>query len=384
MTDKNNYDAIEEAVRKNSETMERLHESIKPALEKQEELRSVVESATVVMPTVAVQPSIVTALTQVADNNALNSYRESMLSGAVSALTKFAVWTANFQINPAIYSAVQSIGEASVSLYNSIHTVIESCAVALQTYVNSPFIQWISSFDFSPLKTILENLNFDSDVLKRYRELNERYLQVMYESKWFPYAGWTVDIELFAEVNEIIASSRGASKRREKRIDNAILSYYTTKEIKNIKRGWRNSDLDPHIKKILGQAIEAHLRGEYALTISCLATMWEGLIHKKANVVGRHGSKKTKEDFEKLLTENDFEPIFGEYYDNFIMSQCDTPEDVIDGVPNRNGVSHSKYKRYPNKKASLNSILLTDFIIGLHPLSQETQNDKEDLKINTK
>ena len=50
------------------------------------------------------------------------------------------------------------------------------------------------------------------------------------------------------------------------------------------------------------------------------------------------------------------------------MSQCDTPEDVIDGVPNRNGVSHSKYKRYPNKKASLNAILLTDFIIGLNPL----------------
>lgn len=291
MTEKNNFDVIEEVVRKNLETMERLQESITPALEKQEELGAIVESTAMVMPTVAVQPSIVTALTQVAN---LNSYRESMLSGAVSALTKFAVWSANFQINPAIYSAIQSIGEASASLYNSMHTVIESCAVALQTYVNSPFVQWISSFDFTPLKTILENLNFDSDVLQRYRELNERYLQVMYESKWFPYAGWTVNIELFAEVNEIIALSRGASQRREKRIDKVILSYYTTKEIKTIKRGWRNSDLEPHTKKILGQAIEAHLRGKYALTITCLATMWEGLIHKKANVVGRQGSKKTK------------------------------------------------------------------------------------------
>ncbi len=374
MTEKNNFDALEEAVRKNGETMERLQESIRPALEKQEELRSIVESATVVMPTVAVQPSIVTALTQVANNNALNNYRESMLSGAVSALTKFAVWTANFQINPAIYSVAQMIGEASASLYNSMHTVIEGCTAALQAYVNSPFVQWISSFDFTPLRTILEDLNFDSDVLKRYRELNERYLQVMYESKWFPYAGWAVDIKLFAEVNEIIATSRGASQRREKRIDSVIMSYYTTKEIENIKRGWRNSDLEPHIKKILGQAIEAHLRGEYALTITCLATMWEGLIHKKANVVGRQGSKKTKEDFGKLLNENDFEPIFGEYYDKLIMSQCDTPEEVIEGVPNRNGISHSKYKRYPNKKASLNAILLTDFIIGLNPLPIEDKN----------
>ena len=115
MTEKNNFDALEEAVRKNGGTMERLQER-RPALEKQEELRSIVESATVVMPTVAVQPSIVTALTQVANNNALNNYRESMLSRAVSALTKFAVWTANFQINPAIYSVAQMIGEASASL----------------------------------------------------------------------------------------------------------------------------------------------------------------------------------------------------------------------------------------------------------------------------
>lgn len=368
MTEKINYDVIEENVYKNNETMDRLQESIKPALEKQEELRNIVESSTVVMPTVPVQPSKITVFNQVTNNHDLISFRESMLSEVVSELNKFAVWSANFQINPGIYSAVQSMGETWNNIYNSIHTVIESCAVALQTYINSPFVQWISSFDFTPLKEILETLSFDSDVLQRYRELNERYLQVMYKSKWFPYAGWTVDIELFAEVNEIIATSRGASQRREKRIDSVILSYYTTKEIKNIKCRWRNSDLEPHIKKILGQAIEAHLRGEYALTIACLATMWEGLIHKKANVIGRHGSKKTKEDFEKLLSENNFEPVFGEYYDKLIMSQCDTPEDVIEGVPNRNGISHSKYKRYPNKKASLNAILLTDFIIGLDPL----------------
>lgn len=371
MTNKNKYVAIEEVVCKINEPKEQLQKSINSVLEKQEKPRIIVESASKRIPSITVQPSIFTALGQVVDNNILNSYRGAMLSEAVSAVTKLATWYENFQINSFIYSTMQSMREVSISLYNSIHTVIESCAVALETNLNSYFMQWISSFDFTPLKKILENLNFDNDVLQRYRELNKRYLQVMYESKWFPYAGWTVDIELFAEVNEIIVSSRGANKRRERRIDNVILSYYTNKEIKNIKRRWRNSDLDQYIKKILGQAIEAHLRGEYALTISCLATMWEGLIHKKANVVGRQKSKKTIADFEKLLNENEFDHIFGEYYNNFIMSQCNTTEDVIDGVPNRNGISHSKYKRYPNKKASLNAILLTDFIIGLSPLPVE-------------
>ena len=39
-------------------------------------------------------------------------------------------------------------------------------------------------------------------------------------------------------------------------------------------------------------------------------------------------------------------------------------EDIIEGVPGRNGCLHGQYKKYPNKKASLNAILLTDFIIN--------------------
>ena len=66
----------------------------------------------------------------------------------------------------------------------------------------------------------------------------------------------------------------------------------------------------------------------------------------------------------------DKSPIFSDFYENFIVCDCNSPDEVIDGVPNRNGVSHSKYKKYPNKKASLNAILLTDFIIGLK--SKET------------
>jgi len=144
-----------------------------------------------------------------------------------------------------------------------------------------------------------------------------------------------------------------------------------------MKRTWKESDYEPHIKRMLGQAIDAHLRGEYALTISCLATMWEGLIHHKLHIEGRYGQKKTKEGFAKLIDENDYEVIFSDFYENLIVSQCDTVDDVKEGVPNRNGVSHSKYKKYPNKKASLNAILLTDFIIKLEPLEIEACMETE-------
>lgn len=154
-------------------------------------------------------------------------------------------------------------------------------------------------------------------------------------------------------------------KDEKKRIDNIIISNYSSKEIQRIKNKWKKSDLESHIKKILCQAIDSHIRGEYALCIAALATMWEGLIHYKLNINSRLNQKETKKRFNDLISLNKYDEIVYDFYEKFIVSQCNTPDDVIEGVPNRNAISHSKYKKYPNKKASLNAILLTDFIISL-------------------
>ena len=119
------------------------------------------------------------------------------------------------------------------------------------------------------------------------------------------------------------------------------------------------------------------MRGEYALSVACLATMWEGLIRFKTSMEGtRRCSKRTTEDFAQLVTNNDLTPLFGKFYSELIVGQCDTENDVIPGIPNRNGVSHTKIKGYPNKKASLNAILLTDFIINMTTIDvmEETSN----------
>ena len=119
------------------------------------------------------------------------------------------------------------------------------------------------------------------------------------------------------------------------------------------------------------------MRGEYALTIACLATMWESLIQQKYGLSGRRAQNKIKKDFAELIDENDYEAIISDFYNNLIVSQCNTPDEVIEGVPNRNAISHGKYRRYPNKKASLNAILLTDFIISLEPKSNMTAGKEE-------
>ena len=248
-------------------------------------------------------------------------------------------------------SLSKSIGKVSFSM------------VKVTEAINSSAIKWLQKIDFSPLQNVLKSITRGLD-LERLKALKQEFLQAMYECNWFPYVGSANSISLMLDVFDIITTSRGASKRREKRIDQVVFSYYTTTEIKNIKRRWKNSYFKPHIKKILGQAIEAHLRGEYVLTISCLASMWESLIYNRAGITTPLHQKQTKEEFKALSERNGFDEIFSEFYDYLILGHVNSPEEAIDGVPSRNGCLHGHYKKYPNKKASLNAILLTDFIIS--------------------
>lgn len=335
-----NIDTINSAMK----FMNDLHfESIKPGISKFEQLSEITNN---------VEISNLTGLTNLDNWQILNlksSIFETMGKGIVDIIEK--------------------TNNTFASLYTeSLQKIFISVGQNVVNVMNSSAMNWLMSFDFtSIINSIARNLEIDFSFIDAYKQFNERYLQAMYECHWFPYVGWTIGISLMLDVSEVLASSRGVSKRCEKRIDKIVLSYYTSKEIKNIKRNWRNSNLEPHIKKILGQAIEAHLRGEYVLTISCLSSMWETLIYYRAGITRPLKQKETKEKLKMLTEENGLDDIFSDFYDNLILSHINTPEEVMEGVPNRNGSLHGKYKKYPNKKASLNAILITDFIISLEP-----------------
>lgn len=295
--------------------------------------------------------------------------KEDVLSNAVQAANRINNQVA-FQISTPLAGLIETFNKALVTnILPKVNVMVNSMTKALVSAVTSPFMEWLRNIDYSALLGSLEEFAKLSD---KYKELNDIYLNAMYECKWFPYAAWISDIDLFTEVLDIISSSRGASKRRESRVDKAIFSYYTDNEIKSIKRRWKTTDLESHTKRILAHAIDAHLRGEYVLTISCLATMWEGLIKAKMTTNG----KQFKEDFKQFVGDNGYDEIFSDFYNNLIIDHCYGKEDVIEGVPNRHGIAHSWYPKYPNKKASLNAIFLTDFIIDLKP---KNISDKEGL-----
>ncbi len=279
----------------------------------------------------------------------------------------------NFNVMPQVNcdAVSKTNNTAWNSLTESLTMVSNSCNSIIQQTVLEK-IDFLKKLCYSPLDELFEKLQISRDASERYKE---KYMQIMYETKWFPYASWIADISLLYEFNNIVASSRGASKNREKRIDKAIISYYTDVKIRAIKKTWWKSELDYCIRKAICQSINAYLRGEYALTISCLSTVWEGLIYMKAKDVTtlerkRQRMQETKQELKELVEHNDYKLIFSDYFDNFIVSNCNEVNDVMEGVPNRHGVAHSWYKKYPNKKAALNAILITDFIIDLQPIEQ--------------
>ncbi len=355
---------------KSVENSNKLKQGIESAFQEQERFVPVTRTLGELSTINSALPSVQLSTT-LADKFKNGNFLSEEVKKLAQSMGLAAIKMSSFYIDTSAFQMINSLNNILLSsLTNSMQSIFENFSSALTTYISSPFIEWLRDVDFSPLVRMLENWNFDSELIDKFDELNEIYLRAMYDAKWFPYAGWIADFELFVAVNDILGTSRGMSKRCEKRIDKAIVSYYTKTEIKRIKKQWKESDLEPHIKKALGQTLEAYLRKEYALVIPFLATMWEGIIKSK----GVGNTKKSKEDIKKLVGENGYDEVFSDFYNNMIIGSCYSIDDVVEGIPNRHGVAHSWYNKYPNQKAALNAILLTDFLINLKPKKAFEEN----------
>lgn len=248
---------------------------------------------------------------------------------------------------------------AAQRIYDSMAAIYES-----------PVFRWIQTFDFNPLFESLQSLSIPELDPEKIKQV---YLHEMYDAHWFPGTIWSADLKLTLDVVDVIGSTR-KSKNRVRQIDRAVYGYYTKSVIESMKKGWRKLDLPEHLMRILHQAVQAYHRKEYAITVIVLSTQWEGIIYSKAHDSGRKDTKKTKRYLAALAEQNNYLEIFKSYYDEFIMYNCNSPAETIVDVPGRNSAAHSFYETYPTRKAALNAILFTDFLLSLEPLEEENIN----------
>lgn len=397
----NPNDNIPESLRKSIEASENIKKSIAPIVEQQEKMKKIVEAAAISK--IAVSTPELDAVKEMTNNSAVKSVQDSINTfKAINANTKAlqlctGVGTAIESLHK--NSTVKAIGELAVksaiptyqfespalrafdewnkkavsNIVSGLTTLVQSSVMHEIQAVTSNLGKWLQTVDFSPLARILENIRaigFDFD----YKEINEIFLKAMFDAKWFPYAGWIADYTMVDEILEILDTSR-ASKNRIKRIDRIIFSYYNKDEINNLKRGWKQMNLPSYMIRILAQSVQAYHRREYALTVSALSTLWEGIIQEKAKDDSYRVSKKTRENLKKLIDENEFDRIFSSFCEEFIFYDCKKAEEVKPDVPGRHGIAHCWYSIYPNRKVALNAILFTDFLLGLKPLDNTEEKD---------
>lgn len=393
--DSNKNDNISEVLRKSIETSENIQKKFAPIFEQHEKIQQLVEGVNI--PKFEVSSQDLDAIRNITNNSVLRAVKDNV------NVMKSRTLQMNPEINAAIAAAnnnaIKSIGElaiksslsnyqfdiptikiwddlgtkASSNLISRLNTFVNNSAMSEIQFVTSRLSKWLQTVYFSPLTSILENIRavgFDHD----YREVDDVLLKAMFDAKWFPYAGWIASFRIFNEMIEVLNTSR-ASKNRIKRIDRLIFSHYDKDEIDNFKRRWRKMGLPSYMIRILVQAVQAYHRREYALTISALSTLWEGIIQEKANDDSYRVSKRTRENLTKLIEENEFDNIFSSFCEEFIFYDCKKAEEVKPDVPGRHGIAHCWYNTYPNRKVALNAILFTDFLLGLKPLDKTEEKD---------
>lgn len=230
--------------------------------------------------------------------------------------------------------------------------------------------KWFQSFDYSPFFESLRELSIPGINPEKIKKI---YFREMYDAHWFPEAILYADMRLTIDIIKIIGGTR-KSKNRVKKIDGAIYEYYKKHELENIKKEWSKLGLSECLMRILRQTVNAYYRKEYAVTVIVLSTQWEDIICKKAHDNGRKTTKTTKKYFSKLLARNGYTMIFKSYYDDYIMYNCNSSKDTIVDVPGRHSAAHGFYASYPTRKAALNAILFTHFLLKLEPLEEDKPN----------
>ena len=397
MDKKDSYEGITDSMRKSIEDNEKIRDSVVPILEQQERIQQIVD--TVKVPRIDISSSTIESIKSISENSAVVALQESasvvnqfyesnsavkMLNGmgtaiealqngsAVHGLGEIAMKSAflDYQFeSPALRIFDEWSNNIATNLATGLKALITNPVMQGIQTITSGLGKWLQTVDFSPLVSILEKIQeigFDFD----YEEINEIFLKAMFDARWFPYAGWIADFRIVDAMLEILNTSR-VSKNRVNRIDRLIFSYYDKEEINNFKRRWRQMNLPSYMTRILVQSVRAYHRREYALTVSALSTLWEGIIQEKMNDNSYRISRRTRENLGKLIEENEFDKIFASFCDEFIFYNCTKPDEVKSDVPGRHGIAHCWYDTYPNRKMALNAILFTDFLLELKPIEKE-------------
>ena len=220
-----------------------------------------------------------------------------------------------------------------------------------------------AAFSFDGLSEVLQKTIYPYFNWERQKRQERIFAQTLSAARWFPYIRGATFFPGFFGINQILAESPD-EQERVNQIDQMVFSFYTEERVQEIKAEWGELGLPEHIYRILAQAVDAYLRGEYAMTTIVLSSLWEGIVGQKATGQDSYKvSKRTIQNFQKLIKVNELPGMCAEFYETNVMYTCTSVEEVKPDVPGRHANAHGWFSSYPTQKAGLNAIMLTDFLL---------------------
>lgn len=211
--------------------------------------------------------------------------------------------------------------------------------------------------------------------LRRYGEV---ILRELYDAKWLPYVWYDMLGPYLSTINDILLHTK-KSKNRVKKIDAVVFGYYGEEYLKYLRTIWLENECLPiGARRVLADALLAYRRREYSVPALMLPMFWEEILKVKSPKLreiiedrkGKGKNERKREAFLELIAKNDYSAVIADFHQEYIAYQCYSIEEIKEDVPGRNPAAHGWVNKYPSRKAALNAILFTDFLLALDSIAE--------------
>lgn len=198
-------------------------------------------------------------------------------------------------------------------------------------------------------------------------ELDKFYL-LLAEAAWPPPSNY---LPFAKKAHQLARDYLNGTKPTIEKIDKIMIDWHSDETVQKMLENWREVSWLSQRWHIIELAIQAHLRGEYVLSIPVLLAQVEGIIANNHNYSGWMSGKEWQRQFESLLHEALVLKGKNNAMRNFvteILLANFVHGNSIPTSPNRHAILHGADTQYGTKANSLKLILLIENLIDLFRL----------------
>lgn len=267
------------------------------------------------------------------------------------------------QYKPKIIPIIKIIKPKVITSLNQVNKNMFNFAVNIKQAMQ-PFINSITTMQ-ELYKPVINNIS------KQFIEISKKLEKFNKEVQQFKRIiialGFPPHLTLMEnEISRIVYAynTYGEEKARNVTYD-IYIKHFNNEMIKEITNEWYHMVILNDRKKIIRQAVVAHLHGEYYLSIPVMFSQIEGLIANIFHHKGSMGGKKYLDYIELLLNDKkdySFDDLIYTFYDTVVLASFHHNE-PIESFLSRHAILHGGDINYGTKINSIKALLLFDYMI---------------------